>query len=141
MGPSPYTIGGNITQASNPNLNRARSTTPTTQDPNGHAPFPRAAHGPHQGKDQRMLYAELQFPVTSNYGSMKKRSQRSSANTNSTTVLSSAGEPSPPSSSDDSHNSTLPVSQSMDNMHRYLPDYQGNPNANPMPGGNRKTAV
>ena len=40
----------------------------------------------------------FQFPVTSNYGSMKKRSQRSATNTNSTTVLSSAGEPSPSAS-------------------------------------------
>ena len=74
-----------------------------------------------------MLYAELQFPVTSNYGSMKKRGQREKArqqqqqqsqqpdasmlgplsvgdrhsnNTASTTVLSSAGEPSPPHSED-----------------------------------------
>ena len=89
-----------------------------------------------------MLYQDLQFPVTSNYGSMKKRSQRASAsaanstsnNTNSTTVLSSAGEPSPPSSTDDnSHNSTLPVSHSLDNVHRYLPEY--------LAISNRKTAV
>ena len=159
MGPSPYTIGGGATQNSssnlanlNPNLSnltRARSTTPTNQDPNPSA-FTRAHQGKvtfypsyktyvsnklvtGQPKDQRMLYAELQFPVTSNYGSMKKRSQRSSANTNSTTVLSSAGEPSPPSS-DDSQN----ISQSLDNMHRYLPDYTTNPNPTSI---NRKTAV
>lgn len=36
--------------------------------------------------DNRVLYAELQFPVTSNYGSMKKRSQRDSvANTTAST--------------------------------------------------------
>ena len=111
----------------------------------------------------RMLYAELQFPSTSNYGSMKKRGghrdkhrasssaapvhqhqhdpsagDRHSNNTASTTVLSSAGEPSPPHSEDShgggggaNHNSIL--SQSVDNVHRYVPDY--------VAVGARKTAV
>jgi len=43
------------------------------------------------------LFPELQFPVTSNYGSMKKRSQRDSvANTTASTSVHS-GEPSPTS--------------------------------------------
>jgi hypothetical protein len=42
--------------------------------------------------DNRVLYAELQFPVTSNYGSMKKRSQRDSvANTTASTRYSILG--------------------------------------------------
>eukprot|EP00094_Tigriopus_californicus_P013464 TCALIF_13024-PA protein Name:"Similar to KIRREL Kin of IRRE-like protein 1 (Homo sapiens)" AED:0.12 eAED:0.13 QI:0/0.83/0.76/0.92/0.91/1/13/506/759 len=121
MNPQPnYSLG--------PGSLRARSTTPT----GGMMDHP----GGIMGKDNRMLYAELQFPVTSNYGSMKKKGHRFSAsstnNTNSTTVLnSSTGEPSPTSEID--NNSTLPISQSMDNMHRYLPDY--------LTISNRKTAV
>ena len=68
-----------------------------------------------------MLYSELQFPVTSNYGSMKKRSNRhsnsSTNHTSSTTILSVAGgDNSPNSTADGSQNSTLPISQSMDNV-------------------------
>ena len=80
--------------------------------------------------------ASFQFPVTSNYGSMKKRSQRSTANTNSTTVLSSAGEPSPSASEEAAaavaglHEA---ISLSVDNVHRYVPQY--------LAISNRKTAV
>jgi hypothetical protein len=84
-----------------------------------------------------MLYNELQFPVTSNYGSMKKRSQRSTTNTNSTTVLSSAGEPSPSASAAEEAMDQLSglqaISLSVDNVHRYVPDY--------LAISNRKTAV
>ena len=74
-----------------------------------------------------ILYAELQFPVTSNYGSMKKRSQRdrvmhgdihgsTSGNTTATTSVNS-GEPSP--------TNMMPHDQmgSMDSVHRYVPDF------------------
>ena len=75
-----------------------------------------------------ILYAELQFPVTSNYGSMKKRSQRdrvndgggglpSSGNTTATTSVNS-GEPSP-TNIITSHDGL----GSMDSVHRYVPDY------------------
>ena len=125
------------------NLLRARSTTPTGGAGGvhgvSHAQPSDVIGGGGHGHGNRMLYSDLQFPVTSNYGSMKKKSQRSSAsqNTNSTTVLSSAGEPSPSSVED--NNSTLPISQSMDNMHRYLPDYLSTLNGGA--GPNRKTAV
>ena len=164
MGHSPFGLGQTSSHPNPAGAGRARSVTPTSQE-GGLAPthqvrnsqlhritsiilyatlFSSISHqtsalGSRRGPDNRMLYQELQFPVTSNYGSMKKRSQRSSAanstsnNTNSTTVLSSAGEPSPPSSTDDSHNSTLPVSHSLDNVHRYLPEY--------LAISNRKTAV
>lgn len=68
-----------------------------------------------------ILYAELQFPVTSNYGSMKKRSQRdrvlesSSGNTTATTSVNS-GEPSPTNMIQDAMGS-------MDSVHRYVPDF------------------
>ena len=69
-----------------------------------------------------ILYAELQFPVTSNYGSMKKRSQRdrvlegsTSGNTTATTSVNS-GEPSPTNIMPDQLGS-------MDSVHRYVPDY------------------
>ena len=126
-------------------LIRARSTSPTNQpagggstNPDGSSsavhhlqqqPFQRAALGG-GSSNNGLLYADLQFPVASNYGSMKKRSQRSAANTASTTVLSSAGEPSPSSGGEDSHNSTLPISQSVDNVARGYHEYV-----------NRKTAV
>lgn len=107
----------------------------------------------HPGSNRGLLYSELQFPVTSNFGSMKKKSHHRhsahSSNTNSTnhtgstTVLSMGmgsavgSDPSPHHSSDDSQNSTIPISQSMDdNMHhahhlgtsstmhhRYVPDF------------------
>ena len=79
--------------------------------------------------------ATFQFPVTSNYGSMKKRSQRSTANTNSTTVLSSAGEPSPSASEEAAAVAGLheAISLSVDNVHRYVPEY--------LAISNRKTAV
>ena len=73
-----------------------------------------------------ILYAELQFPVTSNYGSMKKRSQRDrnvhvmdsgSGNTTATTSVNS-GEPSP-TNIITSHDGL----GSMDSVHRYVPDY------------------
>jgi hypothetical protein len=76
-----------------------------------------------------ILYAELQFPVTSNYGSMKKRSQRdragaasnipeagtTSGNTTTTTSVNS-GEPSPTHMIHDGLGS-------LDSVHRYVPDY------------------
>lgn len=77
-----------------------------------------------------ILYAELQFPVTSNYGSMKKRSQRdrvsaleaagglTSGNTTATTSVNS-GEPSPT-------NMMASIHDSMDSVHqqqRYVPEY------------------
>ena len=81
--------------------------------------------------------ASFQFPVTSNYGSMKKRSQRSTANTNSTTVLSSAGEPSPSASEEAAAAAVAglheAISLSVDNVHRYVPEY--------LAISNRKTAV
>jgi hypothetical protein len=107
----------------------------------------------------RIQYAELQFPVTSNYGSMKKKSKKehreSTATTASTSVNSSArggsGEPSPTTmmmSMDgdgfDGHHkesvvhhnttqSTIASAQSLSSVHRYVPDY--------VAISNRKTAV
>ena len=97
-----------------------------------------------------ILYAELQFPVTSNYGSMKKRSQRDSANTTASTSVHS-GEPSPNSqqmmlsmnegldvagngnNNNNTSSTRIPSAQSLDNVHRYVPDY--------VAISNRKTAV
>jgi hypothetical protein len=87
--------------------------------------------------DNRVLYAELQFPVTSNYGSMKKRSQRDSvANTTASTSVHS-GEPSPTSnimmmslSEDHLDGGSL---DSIHHQHRYVPEY--------LAISNRKTAV
>ena len=112
----------------------------------------------------RIQYAELQFPVTSNYGSMKKKSKKehreSTVTTASTSVNSSArggsGEPSPTNmmmsmdgegfdghkesianhSSHPAHNttqSTIASAQSLQSVHRYVPDY--------VAISNRKTAV
>ena len=73
---------------------------------------------------------------------MKKRGHRHSSSTNhtnSTTILSVPGQdPSPNTSDDSGHNSTMPISQSLDNVniaqgHRYVPDFVA---VNP-----RKTAV
>jgi len=110
---------------------RARSTSPTGGD-GGVVGLP---GGGGHGHGNRMLYNDLQFPVTSNYGSMKKRSQRSTANTNSTTVLSSAGEPSPSASEEAAAVAGLheAISLSVDNVHRYVPEY--------LAISNRKTAV
>ena len=77
--------------------------------------------------------------MTSNYGSMKKRSQRSAANTASTSVLSSAGEPSPSASEEAAAAAHAAaglheaISLSVDNVHRYVPEY--------LAISNRKTAV
>ncbi len=149
------TLGHSSHQAAHSNYSlgpapmRARSTTPTGGGlepgvngvPSGHA----AAA---VGINSRMAYNDLQFPVTSNYGSMKKRSQRSTTNTNSTTVLSSAGEPSPTASGAALAGGVMiggdddpagmggmgpPISLSVDNVHRYVPDY--------LAVSNRKTAV
>ena len=113
---------------------RARSTTPTGgADHGGVVGLPGGGHG------HGTRYNDLQFPVTSNYGSMKKRSQRSSANTNSTTVLSSAGEPSPSASEEaglyagGDPAAMAAISLSVDNVHRYVPEY--------LAISNRKTAV
>ncbi len=88
---------------------RARSVSPTAAA-NGGAfnPSPGGGAAASGGRDPRLLYAELQFPVTSNYGSMKKkgghRRSSGSQHTGSTAVLtSSSGEPSPPVSADDNH--------------------------------------
>ena len=87
--------------------------------------------------DNRVLYAELQFPVTSNYGSMKKRSQRDSvANTTASTSIHS-GEPSPTSNimmmslnEDTIDEGSM---ESIPHPHRYVPEY--------LAISNRKTAV
>ena len=117
----------------------------------------------------RIQYAELQFPVTSNYGSMKKKSKRehrdSTLTTASASVNSSAGggtgDPSPSTNmmmsmdggdafdghkessasisnhaSHPAHNttqSTIASAQSLNSVHRYVPDY--------VAISNRKTAV
>ena len=125
------------------NNNRARSVSPEAAISTITSDHPRAnSRGGQQGHGQGILYAELQFPVTSNYGSMKKRSQRdrlqhqvpgvhphgvapgisqepgsASGNTTATTSVNS-GEPSP----------TMMASMhdglgSMDSVHRYVPDY------------------
>jgi len=84
---------------------RARSVSPNQHPattPNG-LPLEGGAEG---GRPNGILYAELQFPVTSNYGSMKKKSRKhsehsavqrpvhDSANTTASTSVNS-GEPSP----------------------------------------------
>ena len=123
------------------NMNgRARSVSPEAANVQGvsiPSDHPRANSRGNLGVPQiggpqgGILYAELQFPVTSNYGSMKKRSQRdrvqhpgisqepgsTSGNTTATTSVNS-GEPSP----------TMMASihdglGSMDSVHRYVPDY------------------
>ena len=140
---------GNSTN--NNNNHRARSVSPeeaaisTITSDHPRANSRGGHHLQHQGgqNGQGILYAELQFPVTSNYGSMKKRSQRDrvhhqgvpgiptghapggisqepgsvSGNTTATTSVNS-GEPSP----------TMMASMheglgSMDSVHRYVPDY------------------
>lgn len=60
-------VGSSLASPVNPlpSNNRSRSVTPSNN---------RTSSVEHVN---RMLYAELQFPVTSNYGSMKKKSQRS----------------------------------------------------------------
>lgn len=132
---SGYSLGHSVTNlSSNPapsyvqhQQQRARSTTPT----GGNRTLLDSSMDPNP---PRMLYAELQFPVTSNYGSMKKKGQRhsntsSSGNTNNTsssTVLSSAGEPSPPSSEDSHHlqqQQQQQANMSLENVHRYVPDF------------------
>ena len=70
-----------------------------------HSPYPQGQPEPTRSTSttSRIQYAELQFPVTSNYGSMKKKSKKehrdSTVTTASTSVNSSAGggtnEPSP----------------------------------------------
>jgi len=117
---------------------RARSVSPNNGQlhmDTSYDPQPGAFHRASQQHQQVPgLYNELQFPAASNYGSMKKRSQRSQRNSNtstqhtgSTTVL-STGEPSPPSSG-----AAHDVSASVDNVHRYVPDF--------VAVGGRKTAV
>ena len=117
---------------------RARSVSPNTT-PNG-LPL----ENPNGTTDRRgILYAELQFPVTSNYGSMKKRSKRSAAADSTNTTASTSvhsGEPSPSNHMMMSLNDD-PVAaannnasqQSLDSVHRYVPDY--------VAISNRKTAV
>ena len=100
---------------------RARSVSPQEVQVASLSDHPRA------NSRGGILYAELQFPVTSNYGSMKKRSQRdrvqhgldqgsTSGNTTATTSVNS-GEPSP--------TNMMPHDQlgSMDSVHRYVPDF------------------
>ena len=140
---------GNSTN--NNNNHRARSVSPeeaaistiTSDHPRANSRGGHLQHPQGGQNGQGILYAELQFPVTSNYGSMKKRSQRDrvhhqgvpgiptghapggisqepgsvSGNTTATTSVNS-GEPSP----------TMMASMheglgSMDSVHRYVPDY------------------
>lgn len=107
---------------------RARSVSPHEANVTSLSDHPRAAAavaGRHPGPGNGILYAELQFPVTSNYGSMKKRSQRervldqlSSGNTTATTSVNS-GEPSP------TNMMSSEVLGSMDSVNhaRYVPDF------------------
>lgn len=109
-----------------PNGQRARSVSPHEVNAASLSDHPRA------NSRGGILYAELQFPVTSNYGSMKKRSQRDrvmdhgvgvmggpggsiSGNTTATTSVNS-GEPSP------THMGPEALG-SMDSVHRYVPEY------------------
>lgn len=113
-----------------PNGHRARSVSPHEVNAASLSDHPRA------NSRGGILYAELQFPVTSNYGSMKKRSQRDrvmdhggvpvgvmqggpggsiSGNTTATTSVNS-GEPSP------THMGPEALG-SMDSVHRYVPEY------------------
>jgi len=125
----PATISGQLSQphmtGSTVGLNghRARSVSPQEINAASLSEHPRA------NSRGGILYAELQFPVTSNYGSMKKRSQRDrvasmaevlgsiSGNTTATTSVNS-GEPSPTNMI----NPGEPLG-SMDSVHRYVPDY------------------
>jgi len=104
------------------NGQRARSVSPHEVNATSLSDHPRA------NSRGGILYAELQFPVTSNYGSMKKRSQRDrvqdppgvhpgsmSGNTTATTSVNS-GEPSPTHMGPEAMGS-------MDSVHRYVPDY------------------
>jgi len=101
---------------------RARSVSPHEVHATSLSDHPRA------NSRGGILYAELQFPVTSNYGSMKKRSQRDriqqeqiqqqgsmSGNTTATTSVNS-GEPSPT-------HMGVEAMGSMDSVHRYVPEY------------------
>ena len=95
-----------------------------------------ASENPRGARGGGILYAELQFPVTSNYGSMKKRSQRDraptlgieplggthSGNTTTTTSVNS-GEPSPTNMMHEGFEGAVAASGSMDSVHRYVPDY------------------
>lgn len=100
-----------------PNGYRARSVSPHEVHATSLSDHPRA------NSRGGILYAELQFPVTSNYGSMKKRSQRDrvldpgsmSGNTTATTSVNS-GEPSPTHMGPEAMGS-------MDSVHRYVPEY------------------
>lgn len=92
-----------------------------------HSATPSASGGGGGVHHNPILYAELQFPVTSNYGSMKKKSQRDSLHSISGAV--SGSERSPVSDT-----STLPMSShSLENVHRYIPEY--------VSINNKKTAV
>ena len=116
------------------NGGRARSVSPEAAQMVG-VPSDHPRANSRGGQGHGILYAELQFPASSNYGSMKKRSQRdrvantnglppvehvhgsTSGNTTATTSVNS-GEPSP----------TMMASihdglGSMDSVHRYVPDY------------------
>jgi len=110
--------------AAQANGQRARSVSPHEVNATSLSDHPRA------NSRGGILYAELQFPVTSNYGSMKKRSQRErvqeqglnpghpgsmSENTTATTSVNS-GEPSPTHMGPEAMGS-------MDSVHRYVPDY------------------
>lgn len=107
-------------------VGRARSVSPEE----GAGGLERARVGARNGGG--ILYAELQFPVTSNYGSMKKRSQRDrqgdmSGSTTATTSVNS-GEPSPTNMMSSLHEGLenavhMASAQSMDSVHRYVPDY------------------
>ena len=102
-----------------PNGQRVRSVSPHEVHATSLSDHPRA------NSRGGILYAELQFPVTSNYGSMKKRSQRErvlqdhpgsmSGNTTATTSVNS-GEPSPTHMGPEAMGS-------MDSVHRYVPEY------------------
>ena len=133
------------------------------------SPYP---HGPPEqtrsvSTTSRMQYAELQFPVTSNYGSMKKKSKREHRDSAVTTASTSANSSAKNSTNDPSpstnmmfsmdggdgfdghresntsnhaqhpaHNttqSTIASAQSLNSVHRYVPDY--------VAISNRKTAV
>ncbi len=116
---------------------RARSVSPEAAQGLGLPSEHPRGRGPPGG----ILYAELQFPATSNYGSMKKRSQRDrtaaaaaaassalvdrieaagghSGNTTTTTSVNS-GEPSPTNMMQEG----FEAAGSMDSVHRYVPDY------------------
>ena len=102
---------------------RARSVTPTESNPNGPGLPP-----------NRMLYADLQFPSTANYGSMKKKSshrdRHSATSSTNNTSSTSAGEASPSSDASQGAAAGHHISQSLDNVNRGYSEYV-----------NRKTAV